>query len=458
MKLRENKFKGKLNKLAEKLNKSIDIDKRLVFYDIEGSLAHCKMLFKQNIINEADYKNITEGLIEIKNDLLNGKLKVDESFEDIHSYIEGELTKRKGESGKKIHTARSRNDQVAVDMKMYCKDKNKEIVKLLKNLIENIIIIGQKNLNTIMPGYTHLQIAQPVTFSHYILSYAQMFLRDIKRLKNSYDLMDENPLGSCALSTTTYNIDRFMTSELLNFKKPTENSMDSVSDRDYVIEMSFCIAMIMMHLSRFCEEIILYSSNEFKFIKLSDEFTTGSSIMPQKKNPDMAELIRGKSARCYGNLISLLTMMKALPMTYAKDMQEDKEILFDSIDTAQISIEVFSSMISSMQINKERMKENALEGFINATDLADYLVKKNMPFRDAYRIVGEIVHDAMEKNLKLNDIKLSDYKKYSKLFDEDLYSAIDLNNIVEQRKVYGSPQKDFVKIQIDNLKNEVKNI
>lgn len=458
MKLWENKYKGELDSLADQLNKSITVDARLVFYDINGSLAHSRMLFEQGIISESDYGDIKSGLEEIRDDLESGKLQIDYSAEDVHSFVEQELTKRKGDAGKKLHTGRSRNDQVAVDMRLYCKAANKDIVNLLKDLITVIVEKSKENVDSIMPGYTHMQIAQPVTFAHYMLSYAQMFLRDIKRLSNAYDIMDENPLGSGALSTTTYPIDRFKTTEYLGFKKPTENSMDSVSDRDYILETAFDIAVTAMHLSRFAEEIVLYSSSEFRYIRLSDKFTTGSSIMPQKKNPDMAELIRGKTGRCYGNLTGLLTMMKALPMTYAKDMQEDKQMLFDSIDTIMLSIKVFAGMISTMTVDKKRMSENALNGFINATDLADYLTKKGMPFRDAYRITGEIVHDMASSGKKLSEMSIDEYKCYSGIFEKDLYEAIDLKNIVDKRRVYGSAQSEFVQIQIDNIKNALKNI
>lgn len=458
MKLWENKYKGELDSLADQLNKSITVDARLVFYDINGSLAHSRMLFEQGIISESDYGDIKSGLEEIRDDLESGKLQIDYSAEDVHSFVEHELTKRKGDAGKKLHTGRSRNDQVAVDMRLYCKAANKDIVNLLKDLITVIVEKSKENVDSIMPGYTHMQIAQPVTFAHYMLSYAQMFLRDIKRLSNAYDIMDENPLGSGALSTTTYPIDRFKTTEYLGFKKPTENSMDSVSDRDYILETAFDIAVTAMHLSRFAEEIVLYSSSEFRYIRLSDKFTTGSSIMPQKKNPDMAELIRGKTGRCYGNLTGLLTMMKALPMTYAKDMQEDKQMLFDSIDTIMLSIKVFAGMISTMTVDKKRMSENALNGFINATDLADYLTKKGMPFRDAYRITGEIVHDMASSGKKLSEMSIDEYKCYSGIFEKDLYEAIDLKNIVDKRRVYGSAQSEFVQIQIDNIENALKNI
>lgn len=456
MKLWENKYKGELDSLADKLNKSIYTDARLAACDIKGSLAHAQMLKEQNILSGKDFEDIKTGLEEILNDLETGALKIDYNAEDVHSFVELELTRRKGAAGKKLHTARSRNDQVATDMKLYCKAQNKEISALLEELIKAIIAIAKDNLDTVMPGYTHLQIAQPVTFAHYVLSYAQMFLRDKKRLESTYRFTDECPLGSCALSGTTYPIDRFKTAKLLSFAKPTENSMDSVSDRDFVIELAFDIAMTAMHLSRFSEEIVLYSSYEFGYIKLSDKYTTGSSIMPQKKNPDMAELIRGKSGRCTGNLMSLFTMMKALPMCYAKDMQEDKELLFDSIDTVKLCLKVFTGMINSMSVNRVRMRENALNGYINATDLADYLTKKGMAFRDAYRITGEIVIDAAKTNTKLEDISLEEYKKYSEIFEEDLYKEIDLKTVLDKRNVYGSPQKNSVITQISNLEKELK--
>ncbi|MDO4594390.1 MAG: argininosuccinate lyase [Tissierellia bacterium] len=455
MKLWENKYKGNLDDFADLLNKSIEIDQRLVFYDIKGSLSHSKMLCEKKIIEKDDYEKIKQGLLEIKDDLENEKLKIDTSYEDIHSFIEGELTKRIGNSAKKLHTARSRNDQVTLDLKMYCRDICDDLVNLLEELIKTLVDKAKKHKESYMPGYTHLQIAQPVTFAHYILAYAQMFIRDIKRIKMSKELLDESPLGAGALSATTYDIDRFMTAKDLGFSKPTENSMDSVSDRDYVLDLLYDISMIMMHLSRFCEEIIIFSSKEFNYITLSDEFSTGSSIMPQKKNPDMAELIRAKSANAFSNLNNLLVVMKALTLSYNKDMQEDKEILFRSIDNVFLSLKVFNKMIDTLKVNVKRLKENALNGYINATDLADYLTKKGMTFRDSYRLVSEIVHDLVLKNKSINELSLEEFKNYSQLIEEDIYEVLELKNLVNNRKVYGSANPQMVEIQIENILKEL---
>lgn len=451
MKLWENKFKGDLDDFAEELNSSISVDQRLVFYDIKGSLAHSKMLYKQNIIEKEDYEKIKTGLIQIREDLLNEKLQIDMKAEDVHSFVEGELVKRVGDSGKKLHTGRSRNDQVTLDLKMYVRDVILDLEDLIKKLIRALVEKSKDHLYTYMPGYTHLQIAQPITFAYYLNAYAQMFKRDLLRLEDDVKRMNYSPLGSGALSTSSYPVDRFFTAKELGFFAPTENALDSVSDRDYVLDLAYSISVIMMHLSRFCEELILFSSKEFSYIRLSDRFTTGSSIMPQKKNPDMCELIRAKAALAFGNLSSMLTLLKALPLAYNKDMQEDKELIFRSIDTVNLSLKVFIPMIESMEVNDKKMKDNCLKGFINATDLADYLTKKGIPFRDSYKMVSEIVHYAIEKDTDLSSISLEEYRKISDVFENDLYEAIDIENIVDARNVYGSCKSEMVKVQIENI-------
>ena len=375
--------------------------------------------------------------------------------EDIHSFVENELTKRVGSVGKKLHTARSRNDQCAVDLRLYSKKVLNEIKDDILNLIKAIIELAEENKKTIMPGFTHMQHAQVTSFAHYILSYAQMLKRDLERLIDTNERLDENPLGSCALATTSFNIDRFMTSEKLGFKKPTENSMDSVSDRDYVLEILFNNSLIMTHLSRLCEELIYFSSSEYNFIKFSGKFSTGSSIMPQKKNPDMAELVRGKSGRTFGDLFTVFTILKGTPLAYNKDFQEDKEALFDSVKTTSSCLKIMKGIIESLELNKKKMRESAELGYLNATDLADYLVVKGLAFREAYDLVGQIVNYAIENNLKLEDISLEQYKDFSEIFGKDLFDFIEIENSLKNRKVYGGPAEEAVKIQIKNLKKSL---
>lgn len=451
MKLWEGRFEGALDEIAERFNRSIEFDSRMFKEDIQGSLAHVKMLKKIGVLTNDEWAQLDKGLNQIQNDILEGILEIDLKSEDIHSFIEEVLTKRLGEVGKKLHTGRSRNDQVAVDLKLYSKNMAKEIQDALVNLIKTIIDTSKKHTKTLMPGYTHLQNAQVVTFAHHLMAYGQMFYRDLQRLKNAIDIMDYSPLGSGALATTTYPLDRFFTAELLGFKGPTENSMDSVADRDHVAEINFIISLIMAHLSKLSEELIIWSSQEFRFVEISDAYSTGSSIMPQKKNPDMAELIRGKTGRVYGNLIAILTVIKGTPMTYNKDYQEDKEGFFDSIDTVIFSLKVMASMIETMTVNEERMSQSSKKGFLNATDLADYLVGKNMAFRDAYKIVGEIVLECQKAEITLEEMTLENYKKYSEVFEQDLYEFIDLDNCLNKRKVYGGPAPECVEIQIKNL-------
>lgn len=448
----EGRFKKELDTRTNDFNSSISIDKRLYKYDILGSIAHATMLGKQGIIDISESEKIIDGLNNILSDLESGKLSFDLNSEDIHMFIEDELTKRIGETGKRLHTARSRNDQVTTDLRLYLRDECNSLMEYLRNLIGCFIEKAEDNLETIMPGYTHLQRAQPTTFAHHLMAYVDMFLRDLERLNECFDRMNVNPLGSCALAGTTHNIDRFLTSKLLGFNRPCFNSLDGVSDRDYVLELSSVLAIVMIHLSRFSEEVVLWSSWEFKFIELDDAFSTGSSIMPQKKNPDITELIRGKSGRVIGNLTSLLSIMKGLPLAYNKDLQEDKELIFDSIDTIKKCISTLIPMVDTMVILKENMLKAAKSGFINATDVADYLVKKGIPFRKAYKITGSIVANCIDKGITLDELSISEYKSYSSLFDEDIYKAIDLYECAFNRKSYGGPNSELVKNHIGYVK------
>lgn len=444
-----------LENFTHEFNKSIDFDKILFEEDIRGSLAHVEMLSKQEIISKEDCKIISNELNNILQEIKNKELEINLDEEDIHSFVENELTKRVGSVGKKLHTARSRNDQCAVDLRLYSKKVLNEIKEDILNLIKAIIELAEENKKTIMPGFTHMQHAQVTSFAHYILSYAQMLKRDLERLIDTNERLDENPLGSCALATTSFNIDRFMTSEKLGFKKPTENSMDSVSDRDYVLEILFNNSLIMTHLSRLCEELIYFSSSEYNFIKFSGKFSTGSSIMPQKKNPDMAELVRGKSGRTFGDLFTVFTILKGTPLAYNKDFQEDKEALFDSVKTTSSCLKIMKGIIESLELNKKKMRESAELGYLNATDLADYLVVKGLAFREAYDLVGQIVNYAIENNLKLEDISLEQYKDFSEIFGKDLFDFIEIENSLKNRKVYGGPAEEAVKIQIKNLKKSL---
>lgn len=449
------RFTKETDKIANDFNSSISFDARMYREDIEGSIAHATMLGKCNIIDLEESKAIIEELKNILNDIESGKLEFDFNAEDIHSFIEAELTKRLGDTGKRLHTARSRNDQVALDIRMYLKKEVKEIESLIKKLITVLTDLSEKNLQTVMAGYTHLQRAQPITFAHHLMAYSQMFLRDLERLKDSYKRINIMPLGSGALASTTYPINRRMVCDLLGFDEITQNSLDAVSDRDFCIELASDLSILMMHLSRFSEEIILLCSWEFKFIELDDAYSTGSSIMPQKKNPDITELIRGKTGRVYGDLNTLLIMMKGLPLAYNKDMQEDKEAIFDAVDTVKLSISAFIPMIETMTIFPENMREAAAKGFINATDCADYLVKKGTPFRDAYKITGEIVRLCIENNLTLETLPIEKYKEFSSKFEEDIFEAINLETCVMQRKVEGGPAPESVKAQIEYVRNKI---
>ena len=449
------RFKGKLETIANHFNSSISFDSKMYKEDIEGSKKHAMMLEIQGIISKEDLDSILNGLEEIEKDLNDGNLQVNPNSEDIHMFVEEILTKRIGKPAKKLHTARSRNDQVALDIKLYLRNQIQILVKKLKHLIETLSNLAKNNLDTIMPGYTHMQIAQPITFAHHLMAYAQMFIRDIYRLKNAEKIMDKSPIGAGALATTTYDIDRFLEASLLGYDMPTRNSLDSVSDRDHVIEIANDIAIISMHMSRISEEMIIWQSNEFKFIEISDKYSTGSSIMPQKKNPDMCELIRGKSGRIYGNLVALLTMMKGLPLAYNKDMQEDKEPIFDSIENIIPCIDILDKMLETLTVNKKIMAKKAEEGYINATDVADYLTKKGLPFREAYKITGSIVKYAIDKKKTLNELTLDEYNTFSDIFTNDIYDAINIHNCVESRNIYGGPSKEAVSLQIKETLEEI---
>ena len=452
----EGRFSKNLDKRTNDFNSSIKFDYKLYKEDIAGSMAHAKMLAKQNIIQKEDEDKIIFGLNSILKDIESGNLEFDPNAEDIHMFIESELTKRIGNSGKKLHTARSRNDQVALDVRMYLKKQNLEIIKNLKKLITTLIFKAKENTETIMPGYTHMQRAQPITFAHHLMAYAEMFKRDIERLNETYTRTDICPIGSCALAGTTYNLDREFEAKELGFSKVSANSLDGVSDRDFIIELLSDISIIMMHLSRISEEIILWSSWEFKFIELDDSFSTGSSIMPQKKNPDITELIRGKTGRVYGNLMGMLTVMKGTPLAYNKDIQEDKELIFDAIDTVNLSLSTINPLIDTMLVLKENMKAGAEKGFINATDCADYLVEKGIPFRDAYKIVGNIVKYCIQNNTTLEKLDIKTYKEFNDCFEEDIYNAVDLMNCVNKRDVIGGPSKRQVEFQIAKFEKWLK--
>ena len=443
------RFQKALDKEADDFNSSIHFDCKMYKQDITGSMKHAAMLAMQGIISDDDCDKITAGLQSILDDLNSGELAFDMDAEDIHMFVESELTKRIGDVGKRLHTARSRNDQVAVDIRLFLRDETNEIIDLVKKLLAAILSQAKAHKTSILPGYTHLQRAQPITFAHHLLAYAMMFTRDIGRLEDALKRMNYSPLGSCALSGTTYNTNREFVAEALGFDGITLNSIDGVSDRDFCVELMSAYATIMMHLSRFSEEVILWSSWEFKFVELDDSYTTGSSIMPQKKNPDMAELVRGKTGRVYGDLFTMLTVLKGIPLAYNKDMQEDKECIFDSIDTVKKCLKVFAPMIETMTVLTDNMYSAAQKGFINATDLADYLTKKGMPFRSAYKIVGQIVAFCIDNNLVLETMSLDSYKEYSDLFCEDLYKEISLETCVAKRISAGGTGIDSVEKQIE---------
>lgn len=452
MKLWKGRLKEGLDLKADSFNSSIGFDQRMFAEDIAGSLAHAEMLARTGIISSEDLSAIIGGLTNIREEIRSGELLIDPASEDIHTFIEGELTARIGDAGKRLHTARSRNDQVVTDTRLFLKKLGSSLSDSLGGLIEVILDTAQGNLDAIMPGYTHLQAAQPVTFAHHIMAYGQMFLRDLDRLGDALERMNENPLGACALAGTTFPIDRKLTAELLGFAKPTENSMDSVSDRDFILELDFVLTVIMTHLSRLSEELILWSSPGYRFIEMADAYSTGSSIMPQKKNPDMAELIRGKSGRVAGNLTASLMMMKGLALAYNKDMQEDKEGIFDSFDSVIPSVEIMAGMLSTMKVNAGKMYRACEEGFINATDCADYLTRKGRAFREAYRVTGEIVAECSDRGITLNEYPLAEYQAKDDLFTGDIYEAIKIETSLYNRTSYGGPAPESVKVQITNAK------
>ena len=448
MKLWGGRFTKETNKLVDNFNASLPFDKKFYKEDIEGSMAHVKMLAKQGILTDSEKDTILSGLESILNDINSGKLIIDDGHEDIHSFVEAHLIERVGDAGKKLHTGRSRNDQVALDMKLYVRGELLTIDELLKHLLTTIHNIMKDNVTTFMPGFTHLQKAQPVTLAHHFGAYFEMFKRDRDRLHDTYERMNYCPLGAGALAGTTYPLDREYTASLLGFKGATANSMDSVSDRDYVVEFLSDLSLIMMHLSRFSEEVIIWNTNEYRFIDIDDAYSTGSSIMPQKKNPDIAELVRGKTGRVYGALTSMLTTLKGIPLAYNKDMQEDKELTFDAIDTVKGCISLFDGMLATMKFNKDNMESSAKNGFTNATDAADYLVNHGVPFRDAHGIVGQLVLFCIDKNIALDDMTLEEFKAISPIFEEDIYDAISMKTCVEKRNVKGAPGEEAMKNEI----------
>ncbi|WP_186422830.1 argininosuccinate lyase [Lacrimispora celerecrescens] len=455
MKLWGGRFTKETNQLVHNFNASISFDQKFYHQDIEGSIAHVKMLAKQGLLTEEDKDKIVKGLMEIREDLESGALVITGEHEDIHSFVEAVLTERIGEAGKRLHTGRSRNDQVALDMKLYTRDEIDELTLLVAGLLSELLKLMEENLDTYMPGFTHLQKAQPITLAHHLGAYFEMFDRDHSRLHDIKKRMNYCPLGSGALAGTTYPLDREYTAELLGFAGPTLNSMDSVADRDYLIELLSALSTISMHLSRFCEEIIIWNTNEYRFVEIDDSYSTGSSIMPQKKNPDIAELIRGKTGRVYGALVSLLTTMKGIPLAYNKDMQEDKELAFDAIDTVKGCLALFTGMISTMTFRKDVMEASAKNGFTNATDAADYLVNHGVAFRDAHGIVGQLVLFCIEKGIALDDMSLEEYKAISPVFEEDIYDAISLKTCVEKRMTIGAPGQEAMKRVIEIYKKKL---
>ena len=439
------RFTKETDQLVYNFNASISFDQKFYQQDIRGSIAHVTMLAKQGILTEEERVQIIEGLQGILKDVQEGTLEISDKYEDIHSFVEANLIDRIGEPGKKLHTGRSRNDQVALDMKLYTRDEILEVDALLKSLLEELLKIMEENLDTFMPGFTHLQKAQPITLAHHMGAYFEMFKRDRSRMADIYKRMNTCPLGSGALAGTTYPLDRAYTAELLEFDSATLNSMDSVSDRDYLIEFLSALSTIMMHLSRFSEEVIIWNTNEYQFVEIDDAYSTGSSIMPQKKNPDIAELVRGKTGRVYGALMSMLTTMKGIPLAYNKDMQEDKELTFDAIDTVKGCLALFTGMISTMTFNKNRMEDSAKNGFTNATDAADYLVNHGVAFRDAHGIVGQLVLYCIDKGISLDEMSLEEYQKISPVFQEDIYEAISMKTCVEKRTTIGAPGQEAMK-------------
>ncbi len=452
------RFSKEVDETVNAFNSSIAFDARMYEQDIRGSIAHATMLGDCGVIEKSESEAIIQGLREILADLQEGRLMFDPNAEDIHMFVEAELTKRLGSTGKRLHTARSRNDQVALDIRLYLRDEITEIKALVMELAETLCNMAEKHTETIMPGYTHLQRAQPITFAHHLLAYAQMLARDLERLDDTAKRMNECPLGSGALAGTTYPINRQQTAQLLGFDRPVANSLDGVSDRDFCVELCCALSLLMTHLSRFSEEIIMWCSWEFKFIELDDAYATGSSIMPQKKNPDVTELIRGKTGRVVGDLMTLLSMLKGLPLAYNKDMQEDKEAIFDAIDNVKLCVKTFIPMLATMRVLKDNMRKAAAKGFINATDCADYLVKKGMPFRDAYKITGTLVAQCIEQELTLETLPLAEYQKMTDLFTEDVYTAISLDTCVKERSSEGGPSPKAVAKQLEALRARLTNV
>ena len=450
------RFTGNINELAWNFNASITFDKRFLEVDVRGSKAHTAMLAAQGIITDEERDSIVKGLDSILEDVKEGRLEITTKYEDIHSFLEANLIDRIGDAGKKVHTGRSRNDQVALDMRLYARDEVEHTAELLKNTLEVLGKIMEDNLDTYMPGFTHLQKAQPVTLAHHVGAYFEMFKRDLLRMKDIRNRMNYCPLGAGALAGTTYPLDREYTAQLLDFYGPTLNSMDSVSDRDYLIEFMSALCTVMMHLSRFSEEVIIWNSNEYRFVTIDDAYSTGSSIMPQKKNPDIAELVRGKTGRVYGDLMSLLTTMKGIPLAYNKDMQEDKEVFFDAVDNTLNCLTLFTDMIDTVRFNKDNMAKSAMMGFTNATDAADYLVKKGMPFRDAHSVIGKLVLYCIDKNCAIDDLSIDELKSFSDIFDSDIYDAISLETCVNKRLTIGAPSPEAMKKVIEVNKQFLK--
>ena len=449
------RFKKTLDKKTNDFNSSIPFDCRMAEQDIKGSVAHATMLGKQGIIDKSESEKIVASLKEIAAEIESGELSIDMTAEDIHTFVEGELTKRIGDSGKRLHTARSRNDQVALDLRLYLLDESERIENSITGLIRVIVNKAKENYDAVMPGYTHLQRAQPITFGHHLMAYASMLMRDLDRLSDCKERMAVSPLGSGALAGTTYPLDREYVAGLLGLSGVSDNSLDGVSDRDYVLELLSMLSIVMVHLSRFAEEIIMWCSWEFKFIELDDAFSTGSSIMPQKKNPDIAELVRGKSGRVFGDLMTLLTVMKGIPLAYNKDMQEDKEAVFDAVDTVLMCVDTLAPMLETAKVLKENMRNAAAKGFINATDCADYLVYKGLPFRDAYKATGELVALCIDKGLTLETLPIAEYKKVCDIFETDVYEAIDLDNCVKKRTVKGGPSPECVLREIESMEKRL---
>ncbi|MCI9343822.1 MAG: argininosuccinate lyase [Lachnospiraceae bacterium] len=451
------RFTKETDQLVYHFNASISFDRKLFEEDIEGSIAHAVMLEKQGILSEEEKNAIVKGLVGIREDVKNGRLEITDAYEDIHSFVEANLTERIGDAGKKLHTGRSRNDQVALDMKLYIRKEILHVAEELDALLHTLLDVMEENKETYMPGFTHLQKAQPITLSHHMGAYFEMFHRDSLRMRDIYKRMNYCPLGSGALAGTTYPLDRGYTASLLGFEGPTLNSMDSVADRDYLIEFLSSLATVMMHLSRFCEEVIIWNSNEYRFIEIDDAYSTGSSIMPQKKNPDIAELVRGKTGRVYGALVSILTVMKGIPLAYNKDMQEDKELTFDAVDTVKGCLALFTGMLKTMKFNREVMAASAMNGFTNATDAADYLVGKGVPFRDAHGIIGRLVLYCIDKNTCIEALSMEEFREISPVFEEDIYDAVSLKACVERRLTIGAPGPEAMDEVIGKYKEIVEN-